>query len=204
MRRRGVCLHGTCKGEHAMRRLRNSLRRWFGVVTLALALILHAGWACGVDFPGPEPGKAQGSVDETGFVLENNVLAYRWSTTGNRFRPVSIVDKLSGTTVSFREAECFRFSVARSPLAEWQVTGASQFKRKGVLALRNPADQPSQIRLDVGDAFELPVGAAQEYVLKSPWTEDTAKPEIRAVSGQPHTFNLQPLEVLVWNATPTP
>ncbi len=128
MRRRGTCLHGTCKGEHAMRRLRNNSRRWFGVFTLALTLILHAGWACGVDFPGPEPGKAQGSVDETGFVLENNVLAYRWTATGNRFRPVSIVDKLSGTTVSFGEAECFRFSVARSPLAEWQVTRASQFK----------------------------------------------------------------------------
>ena len=41
---------------------------------------------------------------------------------------------------------------------------ASWSKRKGILALRNPSDQPSQITLDIGGAFELPAGAPQELL----------------------------------------
>ncbi|MFH1919219.1 MAG: enterotoxin, partial [Planctomycetota bacterium] len=80
---------------------------------------------------------------------------------------------------------------------------ASWSKRKGILALRNPSDQPSQITLDVRGAFELPAGAAQEYVLRSPWAADAAKPAITVSAGRPHPFKLQPFEVLVWDATPS-
>jgi hypothetical protein len=80
---------------------------------------------------------------------------------------------------------------------------ASWSKRKGILALRNPSDQPSQITLDIAEAFELPVGAAQKYVLRSPWAADAAKPAITVLAGRPHPFKLQPFEVLVWDATPS-
>ena len=80
---------------------------------------------------------------------------------------------------------------------------ASWSKRKGILALRNPSDQPSQIALDIAEAFELPAGAAQKYVLRSPWAADAAKPAIAVSAGQPHSFKLQPFEVLVWDATPS-
>jgi hypothetical protein len=80
---------------------------------------------------------------------------------------------------------------------------ASWSKRKGILALRNPSDQPSQITLDIQRAFELPSEAPQKYVLKSPWVADAAKPAITVSAGRPHPFELQPFEVLVWDATST-
>jgi hypothetical protein len=80
---------------------------------------------------------------------------------------------------------------------------ASWSKRKGILALRNPNEQPSQITLDIAEAFELPAGAAQKYVLRSPWAADAAKPAITVSAGRPHPFKLQPFEVLVWDATPS-
>jgi hypothetical protein len=80
---------------------------------------------------------------------------------------------------------------------------ASWSKRKGILALRNPSDQPSQITLDIRAAFELPAESPQKYVLKSPWAADAAKPAITVSAGRPHPFELQPFEVLVWDATPS-
>lgn len=80
---------------------------------------------------------------------------------------------------------------------------ASWSKRKGILALRNPSDQPSQISLDIAGVFELPAGAAREYVLRSPWAEDATKPGITVSAGRPHPFELQPFDVLVWDATPS-
>ena len=53
---------------------------------------------------------------------------------------------------------------------------ASWSPRKGIVMLRNPGEQPQQFLLDVGVAFELPVGATSRYTLKSPWAEDVSKP----------------------------
>ncbi len=87
--------------------------------------------------------------------------------------------------------------------AKNQVYGwASWSSRKGILALRNPNDQPAKLTLDVQKAFELPEGAATKYTLKSPWKEDTGEPPIELSAGEPHTFALAPFEVLVWDATP--
>jgi hypothetical protein len=87
--------------------------------------------------------------------------------------------------------------------AKGEVYGwASWSKRKGILALRNPKDTSGQITVDIGKAFELPPGAAQTYSLKSPWKENvTAKP-ITLSAGNAHTFELEPFEVLVWDAEP--
>jgi len=79
---------------------------------------------------------------------------------------------------------------------------ASWSKRKAVLSLRNPSDQPAEISLDVAKAFELPAGAPRHYSVKSPWKDDAAKPAITVTAGQPYPFKLQPFEVLVWDATP--
>ncbi len=87
--------------------------------------------------------------------------------------------------------------------AQGEVYGwASWSKRKGILSLRNPDDQPAEITLDVAQAFELPPGAPQKYVLKSPWAEDAGKPAVAVQAGRPYTFQLRPFEVLVWDAMP--
>jgi len=77
---------------------------------------------------------------------------------------------------------------------------ASWSPRKAILALRNPKDTPGAIALDVGKALELPQGAARSYTLRSPWKADEAKPSISLSQGEKHTFELQPFEVLVFDA----
>jgi hypothetical protein len=87
---------------------------------------------------------------------------------------------------------------AKGELYGW----ASWSKRKGILALRNPQDEPGKITIDIGKAFELPQGAAQQYSLKSPWKDDFATEPLTLSSGKEHTFELKPFEVLVFDATP--
>jgi hypothetical protein len=79
---------------------------------------------------------------------------------------------------------------------------ASWSKRQGIFTLRNPDDMPAQFALDVGQAFELPPGAPSRYTLKSPWKRDAARPAIEVTAGKPHTFMLEPFQVLVFEATP--
>ncbi len=87
--------------------------------------------------------------------------------------------------------------------AEGQIYGwTSWTKRKGILSLRNPSDKPGRIAIDIGKAFELPEGAARKYSLKSPWKEDADKAAIVLSTGQGHTFELEPFEVLVFDAVP--
>jgi hypothetical protein len=81
---------------------------------------------------------------------------------------------------------------------------ASWSKRKAILSLRNPSDQPATISIDIGGAFELPSGAAQSYSLRSPWKQDAAAAPIRLAAGQRHPFELKPFEVLTLDATPVP
>lgn len=87
---------------------------------------------------------------------------------------------------------------ARGEVYGW----ASWSKHKGILALRNPADQSRTIAVDIAQAFELPEGAARQYSLKSPWKNDASAEEIRLSAGEDHTFELKPFEVLVFDATP--
>jgi hypothetical protein len=82
---------------------------------------------------------------------------------------------------------------------------ASWSPRQGILALRNPSDQPGRITLDVARALELPPGAPRSYTLKSPWKSDALSSEaIVLEAGREHTFSLKPFEVRVWDAVPTP
>jgi hypothetical protein len=73
---------------------------------------------------------------------------------------------------------------------------------KGILVLRNPSGQMKTIRLKLQDVFELPHGAAQEYVAKSPWKEDRGRPVISLNAQQGHEFRLEPFEVITLDVMP--
>ncbi len=79
---------------------------------------------------------------------------------------------------------------------------ASWSKHKGILALRNPSENPSSISVDIETAFELPQEALTKYTLKSPWKSDHDLPEISVEAGSLRTFKLKPFEVLVYDAIP--
>ncbi|MDD5522081.1 MAG: enterotoxin [Kiritimatiellae bacterium] len=87
--------------------------------------------------------------------------------------------------------------------AKGQVYGwASWAKRKGILSLRNPSDQPAKFSIDVGQVFELPAGAVQSYSLKSPWKKDATAAPIEVTAGQQCTLDLKPFEILTFDAIP--
>jgi hypothetical protein len=77
---------------------------------------------------------------------------------------------------------------------------ASWSPRKGILALRNPAAEMRTISIDVAKAFELPPDASRRYVLKNPWKDETGRTTIELEAGKPHFFQLEPFQVLVWDA----
>jgi hypothetical protein len=80
---------------------------------------------------------------------------------------------------------------------------ASWSPRKGILVLRNPNDRPANFTADAGRLFELPSGALQKFIMRSPWKKDRNQPATMLASGQPATFNLQPFDVLVLEETNT-
>jgi hypothetical protein len=79
---------------------------------------------------------------------------------------------------------------------------ASWSRRGGIVTLRNPDSTPHKFDLDVQSAFELPPDAVENYIARGPWKNDSRATEINLRAGQPHTFTLQPFEVLTLEATP--
>ena len=87
--------------------------------------------------------------------------------------------------------------------AKGEVSGWSAWaQRKGILSFRNPSDQPATISLDIGEAFELPPGAARTYSLKSSWGESDRASPIILTAGVRHSFELKPFDVLTLDAMP--
>jgi hypothetical protein len=80
---------------------------------------------------------------------------------------------------------------------------ASWSPRAGVIALRNPDDEPHDYEMDVGRAFELPPGAPTKFTLHGPWEEDAGQPALHAEAGSPLRLTLEPFEILVFNAAPS-
>ena len=79
---------------------------------------------------------------------------------------------------------------------------ASWTPKKALLTLRNPNDQAQEIKLDAGVVFELPVGAAKNFTMTSPYADQRVQ-KVEMTAGKPTTFALQPFEVLVLESKPT-
>lgn len=79
---------------------------------------------------------------------------------------------------------------------------ASWTPEKAIVTLRNPSDKPQDFNLDVGQAFELPAGAARHFRAHSPWRDEAGTPGVELEAGAPHAFHLQPFQVLTLEATP--
>lgn len=73
--------------------------------------------------------------------------------------------------------------------------------RKGLLTLRNPADKPQSIQLNLADAFELP-NRLGSFQLATPWSEQDRGLPDRLVAREPYEFKLKPFEILLIEATP--
>ncbi len=69
------------------------------------------------------------------------------------------------------------------------------------LMLRNPDDTRRTIRLEAGEVFELPAAAAADHDLRSPY-KDQRLASLRLSRGRPVEVELEPFEVLVFDAKP--
>jgi hypothetical protein len=86
---------------------------------------------------------------------------------------------------------------AKSEVYGW----AAWSRKKGILSLRNPSDQPGSIAVDIGAVFELPTGAPRTWSLKSPWKTDAANAPVSLTAGVARTFALKPFEMVTFEAT---
>ena len=86
--------------------------------------------------------------------------------------------------------------------AQGEVYGyASWAPRKGIFMLRNPSDKAGTISLDAAQIFELPAGARRNFRLSSPYDDQRIQSGKLKV-GAAMKFELQPFEVLVFEAMP--
>jgi hypothetical protein len=79
---------------------------------------------------------------------------------------------------------------------------ASWSPERAILVLRNPSDKPQTMRINLQDALELPLEAAQNYSARSPWKSDANRPAIQLNARSAHDFQLAPFEVLTLELTP--
>jgi hypothetical protein len=86
-----------------------------------------------------------------------------------------------------------------------QVYGwASWAPEKGILTLRNPSDHLQTFSIDIGEAFDLPQDEPRKFNAHPPWKADANTAAIPLVAGKPHTFSLEPFEVVTLEAVPAP
>lgn len=93
--------------------------------------------------------------------------------------------------------------VGGSPAALAVYGWAAWSPGRGTLTLRNPADEAQPVDLDVGRLLELPPGEPVRWRLESPY-EDQRVRTLDLVGGTATEVVLEPFEVLVFDARPTP
>jgi hypothetical protein len=150
--------------------------------------------------------------DDPGNDFRNEVRSY--FGTGTQLQEMYITPSLLSKSNWDDLAEAAKWSRANADVLKdthwiggdpaWlEVYGwASWTPGKGILVLRNPSDQAKTIRIKLQDAFELPPRAAQEFVAKSPWKEDSSRSAIALRAQQAHEFHLAPFEVLTLDVMP--
>ena len=87
---------------------------------------------------------------------------------------------------------------ARLEIYGWAAWSAG----KGIVTLRNPRDQSQDFTATLADLLELPEGAASQFAARSPWKAESAVSAIKIGAKDPHTYHLQPFQVMTLEFTP--
>ena len=74
--------------------------------------------------------------------------------------------------------------------------------KKAILTLRNPADHAQDFTASLAALLELPSNATRVFLAHSPWKSDAGKPSLTIPAQEPHTFHLQPFQVLTLEVAP--
>lgn len=125
----------------------HSIKTPRALTTCAVAILLGAApLAHGMDFPGPNPGKAAASETASQYLsLSNNALSVTWGIFGGRLVPATLKDKLAGKDLEPAK-EAFVLTFHDGTQLKASRMKASAFK---VMALAGQADA-------VGEAGRIP------------------------------------------------
>jgi hypothetical protein len=87
--------------------------------------------------------------------------------------------------------------------AKLEVYGfAAWSPEKAIVTLRNPSDHPQEITASLAVLLELPAHSTSAYVAHSPWKSASADQPTRIEAQSPHTFHLQPFQVMTLEMLP--
>lgn len=107
-----------------------------GVKTLWTVLLAAAvPAALAVEFPGPQPGRAESRQRDGVLTLENAVLAASWREDSGTLRPVALVNRLTGARFAQDGTELFRLATKPEAPAPEGCTVAVCLKADRVIAL---------------------------------------------------------------------
>jgi hypothetical protein len=153
--------------------------------------------------------KAQGLATDPGGDFDDEVRSYFASGTGLQELYVSpdllsdanwddlaAAAKWARTNAAvLRDSHWIGGDPARGEVYGW----AAWAPGAATIALRNPADHPARVELDIGEALELPDGEAHDWNATPVYvTGDTT----RWRAGQRVAVTLKPFEVRVWRLSP--
>ena len=84
---------------------------WFISAAILAVLLLTSGARAEarLEFPGPAPGDAQGSVYKDELILQNRLLSCAWSVSEGQLKPQHVRNKLTKKTIQMRNTQCFLF-----------------------------------------------------------------------------------------------
>lgn len=74
---------------------------------------------------------------------------------------------------------------------------------KAIVTLRNPSDHPHDFTATFSAVLELPEGNATTFGARSPWKDAGADNATTIKASEPHTFHLQPFQVLTLEIVPS-
>ncbi|MEI6233186.1 MAG: hypothetical protein WCT04_09045 [Planctomycetota bacterium] len=166
--------------------------------------VMHHGLVHGRAFQGDKVGKS-------GPHLTNEARSY--FATGASLQELYITPSMMTSEAWDAVAESAKWAHARAdvladshwvggdPLTLQPYGYASWNARQGTLMLRNPDDQKKTMTIDATTVFELPATAPKNYTLTSPYADQRVR-SITLSAGTPYEINLEPFEVLVFDAIP--
>jgi len=74
---------------------------------------------------------------------------------------------------------------------------------KAIVTLRNPGDRAQEFTASLAALLELPAGAAPQFDGQCPWKSESTKPSMKVSASDPHTFHLEPFQVMTLELTPS-
>ena len=123
-------------------------------MAMVVGLLIIVGTLCGarqstgaIEFPGPAPGKAVAQASDDEVSLGNDVLRMTWRVADASLRPLSIEDRIAGTTLAMQQAECFQLVLANTPLPGTRVVRASELHILGTPTLEEIPAHAQSVRL---------------------------------------------------------